>query len=439
MATTKELRIEKFTLGGQGIGYIDGKVCFVDRVIPGELVQAEIVTDKKDYSVANALNVIEPSPHRITPICPVYNRCGGCQLQHVRYEHQVELKKAMFSDALKHIGKFEADIDSFTHDDPWHYRSRIQIPVQYRNALQIGYYQPRTHKVINHESCPLHDPLINETEKIVRQSIIDSGITIYDESSATGDLRHLIIKTGARTRQVFITFVTRETMVPVTLYKQLDKKIPGLAGVTHNINPGRTNRISGDRENLLLGKAYYEEKIGNMVLCISSLSFFQVNTPVFHLILETIKKNIRLTGTETVLDLYAGMGVIGFYCSRNAKQVIGIEENPAAVQDGRTNAQANNIDNMSFLESTVEAGINKIEAADIVLLDPPRKGVAEPVLEKIAELGVSTVVYLSCNPATFARDSQQLMIRNFRITSMYLFDMFPQTYHIESLAFFQKA
>jgi 23S rRNA (uracil1939-C5)-methyltransferase len=235
MATTKELRIEKLTLGGQGIGHIDGKICFVDRVIPGELVQAEIVIEKKDYSVANALNVLEPSSHRITPICPVYNRCGGCQLQHIQYEHQVELKKAMFSDALKHIGKFEAATDALVHDDPWHYRSRTQIPVQFRNGLQIGYYQSGTHKVINHETCPLHDPLINETEKVVRQNVIDSGITIYDESSATGELRHLLIMTGARTRQVFITFVTHGSNVPVTLYKQLDKKIPGLAGVIHNI------------------------------------------------------------------------------------------------------------------------------------------------------------------------------------------------------------
>jgi 23S rRNA (uracil1939-C5)-methyltransferase len=281
--------------------------------------------------------------------------------------------------------------------------------------------------------------LINETEKVLKQNVIESGITIYDESSATGDLRHLIIKTGARTRQVFITFVTRGSKVPVTLYKQLDKKIPGFAGVTHNINTGRTNRISGDRENLLLGKTYYEEKIGNMLLRISSGSFFQINTPVFQQILETIRKNIRLTGNETVLDLYAGMGAIGLYCARDAKRVIGIEENPAAVQDGSTNAQSNEIGNLEFMESTVEVGINKIEGADIVFLDPPRKGVAEPVLEKIAELGVKTVVYLSCNPATFARDSQRLMIRNYRITNLHLFDMFPQTYHIESLAFFEKA
>lgn len=433
-----ELKIEKMTLGGQGLGHRNGKVCFVDRVIPGETVRAEVAAEKRDYIVARALDVVEPSRYRVTPLCPVYNRCGGCQLQHIAHEHQLTVKQDVFADALMHIGKIPVAINGFFFAETWNYRSRTQLPVQLRDRLNIGYFQSGTHKVIDHASCPINHPAINELLPAIRQRIAASGISIYDESSGRGNLRHIVINVGTRTNQRFVTFVTREKNIPLNLYQHLDQAGFAVVGVTQNINPGKTNRVLGPTATTLLGRDYYEEKIGRVKYRISAGTFFQINTGVLAKILPVIEDRLPLSGDETVLDLYAGIGVMSMPLAARVKKVIGVEENPRAILDGLATCATQGVVNLQYLEGRVESLLATVKTADVAIIDPPRRGVEEAVLERVAAIGIRRIVYLSCNPASFARDARRLQSRGYRITETFLFDMFPQTYHIESLCFFEK-
>lgn len=437
MAKILALKVEKMTMGGQGIGYINGKVCFVDRVIPGEIIQAEIFEEKRDYSIAKAMAVINPSPHRLNPACPIFNRCGGCQLQHISYKHQLDLKKKIFLDSLRHIGKIEANIDDFIYkDDIWYYRNRAQLPVQNKDNLKIGYFQSGTHKVIDQKTCLINHRLINSALPALRERIRKSNITIYDEPGHKGNLRHIIIKVGHNTNQVLISFVSKEKDLPKAIYEKLDKEIKGLVGITQNVNPLHTNRILGPHNHSLFGQNYYEEHIDSKVFRIGPSSFFQINTPVFKEVLKEIKNSISLTGKEVVLDLYAGIGVIGIYLGERASQVIAIEESLDAVKDGIVSAEINKIKNLQFITNTVADGLRQIKNADIAILDPPRKGISKEVVEQLVKLKIKKIVYLACDPATFARDAKQLIEKNYRMEKIFFFDMFPQTYHIESLTIF---
>jgi len=433
-----EIKIEKMTLGGRGIGYIDGKVCFVHGSIPGEIVKVAITKEKKDYSVGRILEIINPSSYRVTPKCPIFNECGGCHLQHISYSHQIDLKKTIFLDTLTHIGKMQKDINDFIYKDEWYYRSRTQLPVQNKKDLKIGYFKTGTHRVVNQESCLINHQLINGTLSIVRKRIKKSNVSIYDEITHRGNLRHIIIKVGINTRQVFITFVTKDRYLPKNLYEGLNKEIENLVGVSQNVNSERTNRILGTENHNIFGQQFLEEKIGGKLFRIGAASFFQINIPVFEEILEDIKKEIALYGNGILLDLYAGVGAIGICVAENVRSVIAIEENLCAVKDGLNNANINHINNFKFIHGNAEEKLKLIKEADIAILDPPRKGASPEILDYLKKLKIKEIVYLSCNPSTFARDAHYLINNNFQIKKMMLFDMFPQTYHIESLTFFER-
>jgi 23S rRNA (uracil1939-C5)-methyltransferase len=437
MAKILEIRIEKMTQGGQGLGYLDGKVCFVNKGIPGETAKIEIVEVKKDYCVANPLEIIQASPYRVNPECPIYNRCGGCQLQHISYEHQLVLKRDVFIETMSRIGKIEMNADPPVAEAAFFYRNRTQLPVQESGGLKIGYFKPGTHRVVDQKFCLINHDFINRTLGVVRQRIIDAGVPAYDERKHSGVLRHLAVKVGINTRQLFVTFVTTGKELDPRLHQDLRQALPETVGITQNINPGRTNRVLGSENRLLWGNDHYEERVGGHAYLIRTASFFQVNTPVFERILATIPERLSLTGNEVMLDLFSGVGVIGSSLSARVREVVAVEENRETVEDGIASAQTNGIANIRFLTGDVAVKMKEITAGDIAVLDPPRKGVEKTILDRLTGLPVRDIVYLSCNPATFARDAGYLYAQNYDLSEVILFDMFPQTFHMETLGFFK--
>jgi 23S rRNA (uracil1939-C5)-methyltransferase len=432
-----EIKVEKMTQGGQGLGHLDGKVCFVNKAIPGETARIEIVEDKKDYCVANPLEIIQASPHRINPECPIFNRCGGCQLQHIAYEYQLELKRDVFVETMRRIGKMEVPAGLPGGETPFFYRNRAQLPVQEGGGLKIGYYKPGTHRVVDQKQCPINHDLINRTLGVLRRRMTEAGVKAYDEQNHRGVLRHIVIKAGINTRQLFVTLVTTGLELDPRSYQDVHQDLPEVVGITQNVNPSRTNRILGKENRQLWGKDHYEERAEGLTYRIRTASFFQVNTVVFERILKTIRDRLPLDGHETVLDLYSGMGVIGSSLSPRIREVVAVEESEETVSDGIASARANGINNIRFLTGDVAVKLKEIESGDIAILDPPRKGVGQDVIEALARLSVKEVVYLSCNPATFARDAAYLRAQNYDLSEIVLFDMFPQTFHMETLGFFK--
>ncbi|MCX7994611.1 MAG: 23S rRNA (uracil(1939)-C(5))-methyltransferase RlmD [candidate division WOR-3 bacterium] len=433
MAKIFELKIEKMNLGAQGIAYLNGKVCFVDFVIPGEEIKAEIIKEKSDYNLMRYLEISRPSPVRIEPCCPVFKICGGCQMQHIDYPAQLELKKNILIDTLRRIGKIELnEIEVFYHN-PWNYRNRAQLPVQRNKDLKVGYFKKGTHEVVPHEYCYINQKEINEIVFVLKERIKDSGIEIYDEIRHQGNLRHIIIRRGTNTGQIFITFVTKERFIPGKIYKGLMNKFHDIVGISQNINDKKTNRILGDENKLLEGREFYEERLFDKTFQIGPTSFFQVNIPVFEMAIERIRKEIE---GSRIIDLYAGVGAIGICVAHLCNHVTAIEENTTSVLEGIKNAQLNNISNIEFIAGKAEDKIDSLERCDTLILDPPRKGTGEGVIKHLPRMNIKKIIYLSCNPATLARDAQLILKNGYRIKKLYLFDMFPQTYHIESLMVF---
>ncbi len=428
---TYEVKIEKVVHRGQGIGYIDGKVCFVNGVIPAEVVRIKIVEEKKDYLIGSLLEIIQASSYRIKPECPLFLRCGGCHLQHIEYNYQKELKKSIFIDTCRRVGSFEPGVDNFFALDQWFYRNKAQLPVQDRNGLKIGYYQTYSHLVVDHDFCPINERPINIGLSIIKRYIRQSKVEIYDEERHRGNLRHLIIRSGVNTGQLHLTFVTRDRVLPEKLYGGLERELNGLVGIVQNVNPDRTNRILGKTNLVHRGREYLEEKIGNKILRIGPATFFQVNTKIVEMMGEKVLELLSPQGQEILLDLYSGIGTFGISIAERVVKVIAIEENSQAVHYGMENTRVNNIKNIEFIQGRVEKQISGIKKADLVIIDPPRKGIDPSVIENLARLKTEKILYISCNPATFARDGNRFSKKGFRISRCYIFDMFPQTYHME--------
>jgi 23S rRNA (uracil1939-C5)-methyltransferase len=310
--------------------------------------------------------------------------------------------------------------------------------VQESGGLRIGYFKPGTHQVVDQKYCPINHDLINRTLAVVRHRVVDAGVPAYDERKHSGVLRHLAVKVGVNTRQLFMTFVTTGPDLDRRLYQDLQQALPETVGVTQNLNPGRTNRVLGPETRRLWGNDYYEERVDGFTYHIRTASFFQVNTRVFERILKTIRERLALTGCEVVLDLYSGVGVIGSCLSTRVRDVVAVEESSETVEDGIASAQANGIANIRFLTGDVTVKLKEIATGDIAILDPPRKGVNPEIIDGLSRLPVREIVYLSCNPATFARDAGLLKTQNYDLSEVILFDMFPQTFHMETLGFFKK-
>lgn len=423
-----ELLIKRLGIYGEGIGEWEGWTVFIHGSLPGEKVTAEITEIRKNFLRARLLTLIEKSPDRVTPPCPVFGRCGGCQIMHLDYSAQLMAKQKRVQDALERIGKVKVDVAACVPSPhPFSYRNKIQLPVMFDSKLHVGLYAFNSHELVEIDRCYIHCEAGEETFQQVR-----AMLEKFPQIAA--NLRHILIKTATFSAQTLVIFVVRQPipeMVP--LAQQLLEKLPMIKGVIQNHNPSSGNAILGKDYQTLAGQSYLEDQICGLTFKVSPASFFQVNRAVAELLYLKVAELCELSGQETVLDAYCGVGTLSLILASGAAQVLGVEQVSEAIVDAKQNALKNQITNADFHCGLAEEFIQTLSKIDIAVLNPPRKGCDLALLEKLAQLKPRKIVYVSCDPATLARDLAFLQQNGYHINTATPFDMFPQTVHVETV------
>ncbi|MEY2834024.1 MAG: hypothetical protein RLZZ574_3284, partial [Cyanobacteriota bacterium] len=410
-----ELEITDLNTDGDGVGRHEGTVVFVPNTVTGDRLTAKIVQSKAKFAKGKLEKLLNSSPHRIRPGCIVADKCGGCQWQHIEIDYQREAKQQQVIQAFQRIGGFaDVEIQPILHaDHALNYRNKSTYPLGRSSTgqVQAGYYRQGSHKLINLNQCPVQDERLHPLLREVKQDIQEQGWSIYNETNHQGKLRYLSLRVGQNTGEILLTLVTADPNlagIEEQAQKWLDK-YPGLVGVCLNINRDRTNAILGKTTQTILGKPYLREIFAGVELHIAADTFFQVNTSAAELLLQAIIQQLKLTGSENIIDAYCGIGTFSLPLAQRVQQVVGIELNHNSVRQAQSNATLNQINNASFWTGKVKDCLQQIEfPPDILLLDPPRKGCDPQVLETILKLKPERIVYVSCKPATLARDVQLL-------------------------------
>ncbi len=404
--------VEDLGSQGEGIGRIDGFAVFVEGALPQEEIEVLIVKVNKNFAYGKLQKILKPSPKRVSPLCDVASKCGGCQLQHLNYEGQLQYKTKKVKMALKKIAKID-DVEvlpALGMQNCWRYRNKVQFPVKSDNQnVSIGFYGKRSHRIIDTQKCFLQHEISDKIIEIIREFLKEYHISIYDEQSHKGLVRHILVKIGFQTGQIMVCLVINGKSLPhkEILIQQL-QNIKGMTSIVCNINKEKTNVILGKQNFVLWGKQSIIDTIGELEFEISPLSFFQVNPFQTNVLYQKALEFAQLNGDETVLDLYCGIGTISLFFAQKAKYVLGNEIVAEAVEDAKRNAKRNCIENVDFLQGATEDVIpvlyEKGLQADVVVLDPPRKGCDERLLNTILKIAPKKIVYVSCDPATMARD-----------------------------------
>ena len=440
------IEIEDLGHKGEGVGRIQGFTIFVDQGIPGDLLQIQIKVLKRNYARGEIVKIVQPSEDRVRPKCPYAKNCGGCQLMHMTYRAQLDNKNARIKETLERLGKIKTKVEPILGmEDPYRYRNKGQFPLgKMGEETTIGLYQKGSHNIVDIDKCLIQEPGNENIIAAMREYIKISGASIYNEATGKGLIRHLCMRVAFKTDDVMVIIVTKNKNIPQKekLIEIFTQKVPGLKSIIQNINGAKTNVIFG-RENIkLYGKEKITDYIGDIKFNISPLSFFQVNTPQSQVLYDKVVDYADLTGNENVFDIYCGIGSIGLYLARKAKKVIGVELVEEAVKDARENARINNIKNAEFYTGRAEDLIPQLYKegtyADLVVVDPPRKGCDERVLETMVKMKPKKIVYVSCNPATLARDLAYLEERGYKTMEVQPVDMFPHTAHVECIALIQR-
>ena len=428
---------------GEGIGKADGFTVFVKDAVIGDTVTAKIMKAKKNYGYGRLMEILKPSPYRVEPVCPSARQCGGCQLQAVSYEEQKVFKEKKLRGHLERIGGFR-DLPMepmIGMDEPYHYRNKAQFPVGRNKEGRIitGFYAGRTHAIIENRDCALGIPQNKEILDIVIAHMEKYGIAPYDEMTGKGLVRHIFVRYGFFTGELMVCLIINGQDLPhqKELIEKL-REIPGMASISLNINKKRSNVILGDKVKTIWGQEYITDKIGDISYEISPLSFFQVNPKQTWKLYSKALEYADLHGEETVWDLYCGIGTISLFLAQQAKFVRGVEIVPAAIDDAKRNAQINNIENVEFFVGKAEEVLPREYEkngvyADVIVVDPPRKGCDEMLLKTILKMQPKRVVYVSCDSATLARDLRFLCDNGYELKKVCGVDQFPQTVHVETV------
>ncbi|MFM9281356.1 23S rRNA (uracil(1939)-C(5))-methyltransferase RlmD [Paenibacillus jiagnxiensis] len=443
---------------GEGVGRIEGYTLFVGGALPGEKVRVKVLKTKKQYGYAKLLDVVQASSDRIAAPCPIYDQCGGCQLQHMSYEGQLAWKRQHVVDVLERIGKLEV-ADSSGSDgepessagvvvhptlgmsDPWRYRNKAQVPIgTAEGGLIGGFYARGSHRIIDMEACLIQDERNDQVVARVKEIGSQLGISAYNEETGRGLLRHVVVKTAFRTGELMLVLVTNGHDIPHrdAWIGSIRDQIPAVASIVQNINTKKTNVIFGDETRVLWGRDVIYDYIGNVQFAISARSFYQVNPVQTEVLYGKTVEYAGLTGKETVIDAYCGIGTISLFLAQHADQVYGVEIVKEAIDDARSNAELNGMRNVQFEVGASEDVIPRWKEqgieADVIVVDPPRKGCDPRLLDTILEMKPERVVYVSCNPSTLARDLRVLEDGGYRTIEVQPVDMFPHTVHVESVA-----
>lgn len=457
------LRIIGMTAEGSGVGrtapdkeHTQGLAIFVPFTAPGDEIECRIVKVMNNRAYGKMEKLIKPSPDRIPcsdrdpSFCSVFGKCGGCVYRHVRYEAELQYKWQRVEDALHRIGGLETEIRPIipcdqTADAPDRYRNKAQYPFApgpYRPLA--GFYAPRSHRVVEQHHCPLQPAVFGVIVDSVVKWAKNTGLPIYDESTGKGILRHLYLRQAQVTGEIMVCLVCTSGKLPRSreLIQRLQEEVPGLASVIVNLNPDRTNVVLGRDSYVLWGQETITDQLCGLRFRLSPRSFYQVNHAQAERLYALAAQEAALTGKETLLDLYCGTGTIGLSMAKQAKNLIGVETVMEAVEDARKNAEDNGIDNARFLcADAVQAALQLREQGihpQVVILDPPRKGCEEALIGTLTGMGPDRIVYISCDPATLARDLSRFQERSYRTVRLTPVDMFPRTSHVECVALLTK-
>lgn len=439
--------IEGSGFEGEGVSKVNNFTVFIPGALKGETVKAKIIKVNKNYAIGKLLEVTKSSKKRVEPICGTYKRCGGCNLQHFSYEEQLNFKTERVKEVIKRIGKIEnVKIHStIGMKNPYNYRNKVQLPVgKVGEDIVVGFYAPRTHDIINIDKCFIQDELGDKVISLTKQWMKEYKIEPYNESNHDGIIRHIMVRKGFKTKEAMVVLVTRNEKLPFkNEYVNLIKEnIEGVVSVIQNINDKKTNVILGGKNVTLWGKDNITDYIGEFKFNISPLSFFQVNPIQTEVLYGKALEYANLTGNETVFDAYCGTGTISLFLSQKAKKVYGVEIIPQAIENAKENARVNGVTNAEFIvgksEEEIPRLINNGVKADVVVVDPPRKGCEESLLKALAQINPKRIVYVSCDPATLARDLGILDSLGYKAIEIQPVDMFPQTHHVENVALIEK-
>lgn len=432
---------------GEGIAKIDNKYpIFIEGALKGEKVKVRIVKVNKNFAYGKLMEVLEASEERVNPPCAIYKRCGGCKLQHASYKAQLDFKWDRVKDCVSKIGKLDPSIVKYPlgMENPWRYRNKVQLPIGLINGeVKIGFFAPRSHDIIDMESCLIQDEIGDKVVKLTREWIEKFNIRPYNvdgEYDEKGIVRHIMIRRGFTTNEVMVVLVTNGEKLPhkEEFVDLMVKNIPGIKSVIQNINLKKTNVILGLESKTLWGEDTISDYIGDFRFNISPLSFFQVNPTQTEVLYGKALEYANLTGNEEVFDAYCGTGTITLFLSQKAKKVYGVEIIPQAIDNAWINAKENKVENVEFFvgesEVVIPDLINKGVKADVVVVDPPRKGCDKKLLDAITNIDAKKIVYVSCDPSTLGRDLQVLEENGYKTLEVQPVDMFPNTSHIENVA-----
>ncbi len=432
-----QVNIISLNSNAQGVGRIEDFTVFVEGALPDEVVKVKIVEVKKNYAVGELLEIIKNSTDRIEPQCPIYSECGGCQLQHLSYNAQLKWKRRQVVDALKRIGKIDVTVkDTIGMSDPWRYRNKMQFPVgRTKSKIQIGCFAKSSHKVIDTDSCLIQRQQNDEILQAVHKVVDKFKVSVYDEDRHRGVLRHVMGRVGLNETMLVLVTATEKLPNEKTIIRALRNELSNITSIQQNIQTQHNNVILGRETKVLYGKRTIKDKIGKLEFNISARSFFQVNTVQAEKLYQTALNFADLKGHEVVIDAFCGTGTITLFLAKHAKFAYGIEIVSSAIADAKLNARLNNVRNAQFITGDATAILPKLGVKpDVMVLDPPRAGCDEKFLLTIAKLKPSKVVYVSCNPATLARDLNILESNGFKTQIVQPVDMFPFTSHVEAVA-----
>lgn len=444
-----ELTIDGMTAQGSGVGHYDGLAVFVANTAEGDRILCHIIKAKKNYAVGKVVKILDPSPDRTESDCPVSDQCGGCCYRQIAYEAELRIKAQKVQDSFTRIGHLEglSYQPILGCDVREGYRNKAQYPVAAipGHGPRIGFYAANSHRVVEGMDCRLQPPVFAHVLRLIRGWMMQFGITCYDERYHKGLLRHIYLRQGIRTGELMVCMVVNGTNLPHSfdLLRLLRDDIEEFRTLIVNYNTKKTNVILGGEEEVLYGEGFITDILLGKRFRISPRSFFQVNTLQAEVLYSKAAELAQLTPSDTLLDLYCGTGTIGLTMADRVKKLYGAEIVPAAVEDARRNAAANGISNAEFLcgdaaEAAAEFRSRGIHP-DVILVDPPRKGLSPALIQTISEMGPKRTVYVSCDPATLARDCARFAELGWQVRTVCPVDMFPRTAHVETVVLLSRA
>jgi len=450
--------IEDIGVNGEGIGKVGGYTLFVKDAIIGDVVEAIITKPKKNYAYAKMLQVMEPSKHRVQAKCPVARKCGGCQIQELSYDAQLEFKAKKVYGNLERIGGFSKEVLDKVFEpicgmeEPFYYRNKAQFPIgtDKDGKIVTGFYAGRTHQIIPNMDCALGVEQNQQILKILIDFMNENHVTAYNEETQRGLVRHVLIRYGFKTKEIMVCLVINGDNLPHS-EKLVDKltSIEGMTSITYSKNRENTNVIMGKDIRVLWGQSFITDYIGDVKYQISPLSFYQVNPVQTEKLYGLALEYAGLSGEETVWDLYCGIGTISLFLAQKAKKVYGVEIVPQAIEDAKNNAKINGIENAEFFVGKSEEVLPEYYAqyerthgvkahADVIVVDPPRKGCEETLLQTMVQMEPKRIVYVSCDSATLARDLKFLCENGYELCKVRPVDQFPMTTHVETVCLLSR-